>query len=732
MRMSFGGPIVLAVMAISLPAQKVDFRRDVQPIFKANCYGCHGPTQQMNAFRLDRRSDAMRGGTLAQIGPGNSDGSRLMLRLTGNKSGLQMPPTGPLNDQQIDTIKRWIDQGAVWPDDVSGEAPTAPPDRIAVLMMSALRDGDRAAFRKALDANPKSINQRGPFGSTPLMYAVLYGDEADVKMLLDKGADPNIRNDANASALMWAAGDPPKATLLVAHGADVNARSDAGRTPLVIAAGMPRGVEVVKLLLEHHADPNVKTPGLLVEASALSEAAPNYEVLRLLIDHGANVKAAGPFPLFVSVVTGCKPCSEIFLKDAGPEVLNPAMIFLAPPLSDGTAVKVLLEHGADPNARDPGGNTILMLTASSGHFPLESIKALLERKADVNAKNPEGFTALDFARRHGDSPVVEMLLKAGAKSYKPAADHSLVAKPAESAHAAVLRTLPLLQRTDSKFLESAGCVSCHNNTLTGMTFAAAHKNGITVDMKVREEEIKKIGAYVDSWRERALQNVGIPGNSETVASILLEMAEYGYAPDAATDAMAIFLKNRQVPNGMWPPLAHRPPLEGSLFATSAFTLRALQVYAPKARKSEFDAAIQLGKNWLVTAAATSVDDRAFQLMGLGWAAADHAAIQKLGAALIAQQRPDGGWSPLPWVESDAYSTGEALVALRDSGAIRSSDAAYQRGVQYLLKTQLADGSWFVASRAIPLQPYFESGFPHGHDQWISCTATNWATMALLH
>jgi hypothetical protein len=51
-------------------------------------------------------------------------------------------------------------------------------------------------------------------------------------------------------------------------------------------------------------------------------------------------------------------------------------------------------------------------------------------------------------------------------------------------------------------------------------------------------------------------------------------------------------------------------------------------------------------------------------------------------------------------------------------------------VEYLLKTQLDDGSWHVASRAVKFQPYFQSGFPHDHDQWISASATAWATMAL--
>src|SRR5262249_21501229 len=99
--------------------EKVDFARDVRPIFQQKCYGCHGATQHMNGFRLDRRRDAMRGGTTPVIGPGASEASRLYLRLIGKEYGTQMPPTGPLDSDQIRIVKAWIDQGAEWPDDVS-------------------------------------------------------------------------------------------------------------------------------------------------------------------------------------------------------------------------------------------------------------------------------------------------------------------------------------------------------------------------------------------------------------------------------------------------------------------------------------------------------------------------------------------------------------------------------------------------------------------------------------
>src|SRR5579872_620910 len=178
--------MTLSGMLSAQTPSKIDFRRDVQPILRANCYGCHGPSLQMNSFRLDRRRDALRGGTLAQIGPGNSAASRLYLRLIGTQYGMQMPPTGALKPDQIEKIKSWIDQGAVWPDEASGEAPATEPDPRATLLMTALRNGEGQAFRKILAKDPEAVKLKGPAGSTPLMYAVLYGDAASVRLLLEK------------------------------------------------------------------------------------------------------------------------------------------------------------------------------------------------------------------------------------------------------------------------------------------------------------------------------------------------------------------------------------------------------------------------------------------------------------------------------------------------------------------------------------------------------------------
>jgi hypothetical protein len=98
--------------------------------------------------------------------------------------------------------------------------------------------------------------------------------------------------------------------------------------------------------------------------------------------------------------------------------------------------------------------------------------------------------------------------------------------------------------------------------------------------------------------------------------------------------------------------------------------------------------------------------------------------------LVRNQRADGGWAQLPGLESDAYATGQALYALRIGGGMSPSHETYRKGVATLLQTQLPDGTWLVHTRSYPVQPYFESGFPHGPDQWISAAATSWATLSL--
>ena len=79
--------------------------------------------------------------------------------------------------------------------------------------------------------------------------------------------------------------------------------------------------------------------------------------------------------------------------------------------------------------------------------------------------------------------------------------------------------------------------------------------------------------------------------------------------------------------------------------------------------------------------------------------------------------------------SDAYATGMSLYALYVSG-VPVARSSYQAGLRYLLDTQAPDGTWHVRTRSLPVQPYFESGYPYAHDQWISAAGAAYATMAI--
>jgi len=106
----------------------------------------------------------------------------------------------------------------------------------------------------------------------------------------------------------------------------------------------------------------------------------------------------------------------------------------------------------------------------------------------------------------------------------------------------------------------------------------------------------------------------------------------------------------------------------------------------------------------------------------------------LADGFFQHQNADGGWGSLEGRASEAYSTGEALYALCAAGGVPISDARWQRGIRFLVNTQAPDGTWHVPSRLHdPVRlspPYFESGYPYGHDQFISSAAAGWALMAL--
>jgi len=111
-------------MAVAAP--KVDFDREIRPIFSDKCFACHGPDEKQRQAGL--RFDTKDGGYRV-ITPGDSGKSRLFQRVSATNKANRMPPPVSglsLTDGQVDLIRRWIDQGAAWETHSSYVPPKRP------------------------------------------------------------------------------------------------------------------------------------------------------------------------------------------------------------------------------------------------------------------------------------------------------------------------------------------------------------------------------------------------------------------------------------------------------------------------------------------------------------------------------------------------------------------------------------------------------------------------------
>lgn len=305
------------------------------------------------------------------------------------------------------------------------------------------------------------------------------------------------------------------------------------------------------------------------------------------------------------------------------------------------------------------------------------------------------------------------------------------AKEAPATKEVVEKSVALLQTLGTPFLEQTGCVSCHNNTLPAVATAFARAKGVKINEQAVTEETRQALAVWNDRRDRVLQGDSFPGAGDSASYSLISLAAGRQPANATTDAMVHFLLSQQQSAGNWRIfIKSRAPLESSDFNATALSLRAVQLYAPQGRQAEVKQRVAEARAWLLKNEARTNEDRVFQLLGLHWSGEQPAALQKLAAQLRAEQHADGGWSQLATMESDAYATGQALVALQRAGGMSVNDPVYQRGVEYLRKTWRSDGSWYVRSRSFPFQKQFASGFPYERDQWISAAATSWAVMAL--
>ncbi len=633
---------------------------------------------------------------------------------------------------------------------VTAGAATQPAAGPAGDLYQAIRTNDLARL-KILVSSRDAANTPGQFGATPLMDAAAAGSVEAMTFLIDKGADIDAQNPFGTTALMMSATQVAKVRLLLDRGAKANIASKQGRTALFVAAMSEPSAAIVQSLIAKGADVHAKDA---FQNTTLTAAAygNDLETIRLVLDAGVDVNATGVTgvtPLLGASYNGNLAAVRLLLSkgaNVNATARMPTLFPIDPPKSGPIAltdvtpllaatsvapadlIKALIDAGADINAKDGRGMTPLMLAVATNHQNPAVIRLLLGRGADVTVQSKVGETAADWARKLA-SPTGLELLKVSRPRPTPAAVPAPVSTPVDVKTAAE-RGIALLETSSQKFFEGSGCVSCHHQNAAGFAAGEARVKGLRFDAKASAARIEmlKDGPPPPLLLER--MDINVP---EIFASTLAALAAENVPPNPVTDMIVANIAATQALDGSWHiqnGIGERPPTEEGGITRAALCIRSLKVYGPPARAAELNARIAKAGQWLLAAKPVTAEDRNMQLLGLRWADADAATLKTLASAILALQQVDGAWRQHGGVATDAYATGQSLYVLAKAGGVPPTDPAYQRGVNYLLATQNANGSWRVTSRAPKFQAFFNSGFPYGGDQWISAWATGWATMAL--
>jgi ankyrin repeat protein len=632
-------------------------------------------------------------------------------------------------------------------------------------VITAVRNGDVRQVNDMLKT-PGHASVRDAHGNTALHWAALAGNQRLVARLLEAGFDPNATNTALATPLHYGVSNEQVVILLLKAGANPKARSAASGTPLHSAAALAESFAVAKRLLDAGAEVDLaRAPQAPFEPRdtplSLAAFAGDERTVKLLLDRGASPGLAAmppganaPFsPVAAAAFAGRERILRLLVERGGSvncddgfagHALNVALYaghrHLAPYL--------LARPELDLHRKSTFGEAVppMVWAAYDETGDPAVARTLLARGIDINEPSSAGSTALSWASKRGATPLFALLRAEAAKMdpdvKKPKVLPQNTIPPDASGRERMLRdsaqrAVTLLQRSSDAFLENGfakmtGCVSCHQQTLPAVTFALARERGFQVDASSLARQLIVQQSGWSKTRDRAYElHAPQPAPAAVLGYGLDGLHALRYEHDDLTDAMSYYLAQTQSADGSWPDFDFRPPMESGAVVGTALTVKVLQLYPPSVSAVTVQERVAKARRWLERAKPINLSQQVFRYHGLSWAGAKPGELRRETSDLLAQQRVDGGWAPLPGLESDSWATGHTLVALHQAGGLATSNPAYRRGVEFLLRTQFADGSWWVKSRTWPFQPHFDSEFPHGKDQWISAGGTAWAAMALL-
>jgi ankyrin repeat protein len=340
----------------------------------------------------------------------------------------------------------------------AGANPKAVNEFGATALYAAAEFADPAVTKNLLAAGADP-NVALMSGETPLMAAARRGNTATVQALLEAGADPNAKEkNGGQTALMWgtAGGFSAVTSELVRGKADVNARSKSGSTALMFAA---RGdLASIRTLLDAGADPNLEIPDWKGTALTIASTMGQPEIVEALLNKGADInhrdensftalhaavrdsdygeerdqRARAVATVKVLLAHGADPNARIHQEKPTVRALDEVEfegatpIALAAEVNNIDAIKLLVDAGGNPNIATEHGTTPLMLASGAAtdvqrarsieerSMALITAKYLVDHGADVNAAGQFGWTALHSATYQGITDLMEFLVSKGA------------------------------------------------------------------------------------------------------------------------------------------------------------------------------------------------------------------------------------------------------------------------------------------------------------------------------
>ena len=296
----------------------------------------------------------------------------------------------------------------------------------------------------------------------------------------------------------------------------------------------------------------------------------------------------------------------------------------------------------------------------------------------------------------------------------------------EQVKGAIQRATALMRNSEAAWnAKQTGCNSCHHQYQPAIASSVLSEHG--------EGGVGVARLLPDTDLDRAVQYSYVIEPAMDDAYRLVAQGRTAQTPNLVSRVYARLIASRQYPDWHWESFHQRPPQSYSRFTQTALALRAVQEASDSSQRWEVQARVARARRWLESNRPRDTEERTYQLYGLLWAGESQATLQRLARDLVGLQRANGGWGSLDGRSSEAYSTGEALAVLHDVIGTELN-LPWLRGIDFLLKTQASDGSWHVETRLHPpapvSPPYFDAGYPGGHDQFLSISASSWAVMAL--